>query len=128
MADGDTPLDADEKLVRDWMLGLLRFAVTHEPADQAAALALACEIDSRHGWGGFTFFQRTGAAICRAILVRDREGNRILAEHLRRVEYLRLRQAFAAAVGIELPSSLTKARLRNQRFGLRDWRRLPGLR
>lgn len=121
MADGDTSLDPHEKLVRDWTLSLLRFAVTHEPADQAAALALASELDSRHGHGKLTFFQRTSATVCHAILVRDREGERTLAQHIRRIDHPRLKRAFAAAVRIDDTTPISKGKYPTHRI----WRRAP---
>jgi len=41
--------DSDDwrhRKVQNWLLLLLRFAVTREPSDQSAALAMADELDS----------------------------------------------------------------------------------
>ena len=38
--------DWRDRKIREWLLLLLRFAVTQEPTDQGAALAVADELDS----------------------------------------------------------------------------------
>jgi hypothetical protein len=38
--------DRHDRMLREWLLLLLRFAVTREPPDQSAALAMADELDS----------------------------------------------------------------------------------
>src|SRR5712671_6688521 len=48
--------------IREWLLLLLRFAITHDPGDQAAVLSVASEIDSlglqRRQWRRASFAGR----------------------------------------------------------------------
>ena len=56
--------------LQEWLLLLLRYAVTREPSDRSAALAMADELDSLGGqWrpGAPRFFLKTGAEVCSAI-------------------------------------------------------------
>jgi hypothetical protein len=125
LAGTDLP-DLGERKLRDWILSLLRFAITQMPEDQAEALALASELDTRGKPGNSTFFQRTSVAVCHAIVVRDENGRRVLGQYISRIEEPRLRSAFAAAIGpdaISLPHHRKKAR-RSLRVPM-QWRGLP---
>jgi hypothetical protein len=88
--------------VREWLLALLRFAITLEPADRSAVMSFANEMDlgplepPRSSAG---FFLRETAKICSAIVAVDGPKRAsVLKGHIARIEHLRLRQAFAAAV------------------------------
>ena len=93
---------AREKWVRDWLLAILRFAVTLEQADRAVVLAIAKEMD-RRGVGvastAFAFFARTSNELCDAIADRD-DPKRVatLRRHLGRIDDRRLRRALEAAI------------------------------
>jgi hypothetical protein len=94
--------------LREWLLHLLRFAVTRDLSDQAAVLALADEIDSAGIGLGVTwrptaprFFLRTSEEVCEAILAGDADGNAVLRKHATRIDDRRLRSAFEAAVGLQ---------------------------
>jgi hypothetical protein len=91
--------------IREWLLLLLRFAITRDPSDQAAVLFVANEIDSlgpRRTQSAPSFFRRTSSEVCEAILTRDDPSRRaILTKHLARIDDLRLRRAFQAAIGLE---------------------------
>src|SRR6266508_2011765 len=95
--------DWRERKVREWLLLLLRFAVTREPSDRSAALAMAEELDSlgvRWRPAGPSFFLRTSDEVCEAIrAVGDGHNNAVLRRHVGRIEDPRLRRAFQAAVG-----------------------------
>ena len=126
LASTESP-DLHDRQLRDWMLCLLRFAITQAPEDQARALALAAELDMQGGPGTLTFFQRTSVAVYHAIVVRDETGKRILKQYISRIEEPRLRNAFAAATGIEAfvsghPRKKANDRFRSplQRKGLRN--------
>jgi hypothetical protein len=60
------------KTLRAWQLAILRFAVTLVNADRLTVLAIASEIDRpgprQDGTPGFSFFRRTSAELCAAIL------------------------------------------------------------
>jgi hypothetical protein len=98
--------DWRERRIREWLLLLLRFAVTRESSDRTAALAMADELDSLGGdWRPQAprFFFKTTSAVCRAIVeVGDgpNNTNAVLRNHASRIEDPRLREAFRAAVGL----------------------------
>ena len=96
--------DWRDRKVREWLLVLLRFAVTREPADQSAALAVADELDSLGVRGkrmAPSFFLRTSKEVCEAIRAAgDGRDNAVLRRHVARIDDPRLRRAFQAAVGL----------------------------
>jgi hypothetical protein len=96
--------DWPERMVREWLLLLLRFAVTLEPSDRSAALAMADQLDSLGmQWrpAAPRFFQRTSEEVCQAILMAGaRHNNLVLQRHIARIGDPRLRRAFQAAVGL----------------------------
>jgi hypothetical protein len=92
--------------VREWLLLLLRFAITREPNDQSAVLVISDELDSL-GAGRWrpaapSFFVRTSNEVCKAILaVGDGHNNVVLRRQIARIDDPRLRGAFQAAVGLQ---------------------------
>jgi len=94
--------------IRDWLLAILRFAVTLEPADRAAILAIAQQMD-RLGSGGaqssFAFFVRASTEICDGIVV-PKSADKITAlhGHLEKIEDDRLRRALEAILEIQRPA------------------------
>jgi hypothetical protein len=91
------------KKVRDWLLAILRFAVTLRDEDRSAVLVAAEEIDrlgkSSEDQSVFKFFRNTSIEICSAILEKQNSrGSAVLRLHLNRIEDCRLRRAFAAAI------------------------------
>jgi len=91
------------KRVEDWLLALLRFAVTLHDADRSAVLAIAEEIDKFGKHAGdrssFNFFRSTSTELCIAILDKQNsKGRTILRLHLNRIDDSRLRRAFEAAI------------------------------
>jgi hypothetical protein len=102
---------------------LLRFAVTRDPEDAAAIAAVANDLDSlgleREG-STPTFFRRTSAEVCNAIIQpRDPRGIATLKRHLARIDEMRLRRAFQAAVDLKESRLSRKNRLRDLWEGLR---------
>jgi hypothetical protein len=101
-------MQESEAKVRGWLLAILRYAVTLEQTDRAAAAAIAQNLDgaeSGHGQTGFRFFTKTNSEFCDAIADRDTpQAANALEGHLRRIEDLRLRRALEAAIG-EAPAS-----------------------
>jgi hypothetical protein len=115
--DAGRPRDWCARQIREWLLLILRFAITREAADQSAALAIAGGIDSlalEQGWPAPSFFRRTTSEICAAIIAPHDPGrNAILARHLARIEDPRLRRAFRAAFDLDarpLPSQADNRR------------------
>jgi hypothetical protein len=122
--------DWHERKIREWLLLLLRFAVTHEQSDQCAVLAMAEELDSIGrccGSGGPTFFRRTSQQLCRAILAAgDGPIEPVLRKHIARIHLPRLRRAFEAALGVESPAQSSASSERRKRRKDQDfWRGLP---
>jgi len=80
--------DWRDRKVREWLLLLLRFAVTRELSDQSAALTSADELDSlgvRWRSTAPNFFLRTSHEVCEAILmVGDEHSNTQAAVDLQR--------------------------------------------
>ncbi|NGX96412.1 MAG: hypothetical protein G4V63_14680 [Candidatus Afipia apatlaquensis] len=93
--------ERNEKLVRSWLLALLRFAVTLDNNDRLAVHAIATEIDGRDKRStGFSFFRKTSVELCNAIASPQLAASpAILQRHLDRMGSGRLKQAFVATVG-----------------------------
>lgn len=96
--------DRQDRILREWLLLLLRFAVTHEPSDQSTALAIAEELDAlgvRWKSAAPRFFVRTTNEVCEAIVgVNDDRRDAVLRKHLARIDNPRLKLAFRSAVGL----------------------------
>lgn len=93
--------DGQGRKVREWLLLLLRFAVTRDANDQLAVIGCAAELDSAGArWAdGPSFFVRTSREVCQAIAMEnDPHSLGVLTKHSRRIEDPRLRRAFQAAV------------------------------
>jgi hypothetical protein len=102
-ADGAAQLqDWRANQVREWLLLLLRFAIMRDPRDEVAALIIAKEIDSlgrQLGRSAPTFFRRSSSQIRKAVAaLGNSEREAILKQHIARIDHLRLRSAFQAAV------------------------------
>jgi hypothetical protein len=65
------PEDWCVRLVREWLLLLLRFAITRDPKDEAAALIMARELDClgrQPERSAPTFFRRSSRDLCGAVI------------------------------------------------------------
>jgi hypothetical protein len=91
--------------LREWLLLLLRFAITHEPSDRSTVLSIAYELDAarrRSGPSTLRFFVRTSGEVCDAILRPGEErAAAVLGTHIARIDDRRLKAAFAAAVNLQ---------------------------
>jgi hypothetical protein len=103
-----------DRIVRAWLLALLRFAVTRDTDDRLAVLAAASEIDrlsaSQGGRYNFRFFHRTSAGLCGAITEPHPDNIAVLRRHLDRMTDERMRRAFAAAVELDQAREPAKRR------------------
>jgi hypothetical protein len=94
--------DWNARTVRAWQLAILRFAVTLDNADRLAVMAIANEIDRlgpRHdGKPDFSFFRRTSAELCGAILQPNELTAALLRQYLARIDDDRLKRIFAATI------------------------------
>ena len=102
------------RTLRAWQLAILRFAVTLDNADRLAVMAIANEIDrlgvQHDGKPDFSFFRRTSAELCAAIVRPDEPGSALLRQYLARIDDDRLRRVFAATIETDQPkvSSISK--------------------
>ena len=89
--------------VQEWLLLLLRFAITRQQSDRSAALAMADELDSLGACRPHAprFFLRTSEGVCEAVLWNGGHDNAVLLTHVSRIDHPRLRAAFRAAVGLQ---------------------------
>jgi hypothetical protein len=117
------PQDWAARQVREWLLLLLRFAITSDPKDKSATLALADEIDARGvEWrpSAPSFFRRTTNDVCKAIAaLDDPKRTAILKRHLARIDNPALRRAFRAAVNFDEQTAPSKGKPRDLWLGLR---------
>ena len=115
------------RTLRAWQLAILRFAVTLDNADRLAVMAIANEIDRlgvQHGGKpDFSFFRRSSAELCAAILRPNELTTTLLRQYLARIDDDRLKRIFAATIETDQPkvSSISK-RFKHDR-GL--WSGLP---
>ena len=95
------------KTLRAWQLAILRFAVTLDNADRLAVMAIAGEIDRlgvQHGGKpDFSFFRRTSAELCAAILRPNELTTALLRQYLARIDDDRLKRVFAATIDADQP-------------------------
>jgi hypothetical protein len=91
--------------VQDWLLAIVRFAITLAPADRQTVLVIAQEMDGLGflpGRSSFSYFVRTSTDVCRAIADRDDpRRTAILRRHLATIGDRRLRRTTAAAIDLE---------------------------
>jgi hypothetical protein len=105
MQDNPAPnalVGEQSRQVRDWVLAILHFALTLDPADRAAAMAKAADMD-RLGSGKspsqFTYFVRTSVEFCNCIVDRRIiDKAKVLRGHLRKIDDDRLRRLLRAAL------------------------------
>jgi hypothetical protein len=113
------PHDWRDRKVREWLLLLLRFAITRKPSDQSAVLAAADELDNvalRWRPTAPRFFVRTSHEVCHAILaIDDMQDNTVLRNHVARIDDPRLRRAFQAAVGLQPAAEQQSAKRRRSK-------------
>jgi hypothetical protein len=95
-------------------LAILRFAVTLDDADRLAVTAIASEIDrlgpQHDSKPDFSFFRRSSAELCAAILTPTELSPTVLRHYLARIDDDRLKHVFAATIEADQPklSSITK--------------------
>jgi hypothetical protein len=94
------------KMIQDWLLAVLRFAVTRNQVDQSAVMMTARMMDGAgrsSSSAGFAFFSRISCELCAAIADEGRP-NRVetLRRHIARIDNPRLRLAFKTV--IDLPT------------------------
>jgi len=120
-------VEPHEGLLRAWHLAILRFALTRDNADRLGILAIANEIDRlgrvRDVGLGFSFFRKTSAELCAAMLRRQEGDDVVLNRYLAEVDDTRLHRALAAA--LEVPQRQPNLGRKRVRPNLDLWRGLP---
>jgi hypothetical protein len=113
-------LESHAKTLRAWQLAILRFAVTLDNTDRLAVLMIAAEIDApgsrqHNNKPEFSFFRKTSAELCAAILQPDELTSRVVQQYLARIDDSRFKRAFAAVMENDQPkaSSINKPARRN---------------
>jgi hypothetical protein len=80
MHDSAAEAECSTKKIRDWLLALLRYAVTLHDADKSAVLLIAVEIDKlgslAEDRSAFKFFRRTSTDLCSAIMDKQNSKRR----------------------------------------------------
>jgi hypothetical protein len=88
--------------IREWLLGILRFAVTLEQCDRAAVMCLAAEMDRLGAstiQSGFSYFTRTSTKLCDSIAAKhDFDKLAELCLHIEKIDDRRLRRALEGAL------------------------------
>jgi len=117
--------NASAAKVSEWLLAVLRFAVTLQPADRVAVMAMAQEIDrAGNPRVAFSFFAKTSAELCHAIMGEDGPAARaVLRAHLARIDDPRLRRAFEAAIARDWSPARSPSAKKFDRAEL--WKGLP---
>jgi hypothetical protein len=102
-------MERHAKTLWAWQLAILRFAVTLDNADRLAVLMIAAELD---GVGPkpdnkpeFSFFRKTSAELCAAILRPNEMTSSLLRQYLARIDDDRLKRIFAAAIETDQPKA-----------------------
>ncbi|HEY1541733.1 MAG TPA: hypothetical protein VGG01_04945 [Xanthobacteraceae bacterium] len=94
-----------ERKLHDWLLAVVRFAVTLEAVDRRAVLARACELDalgSVRGHVTFSYFARTSTLVCGALVESaypDRDAT--LHRFVDAISKRRLREVFVTALALD---------------------------
>ena len=119
--------DWHARTLRAWQLAILRFAVTLDNADRLAVMAIASEIDrldpQHDGKPDFSFFRRTSAELCAAILQPSELTAKLLRQYLWRIDDDRLRRVFAATIEAGQPKLSPVGKSLKHDNGL--WKGLP---
>ena len=95
------------KTLRAWQLAILRFAVTLDNADRLTVMAIAGDIDKlgpeHNSKPDFSFFRKTSAELCAAILRPNELTSTVLRQHLAQIDEDRLKHVFAATIEANQP-------------------------
>jgi hypothetical protein len=102
-------MERHAKTLRAWQLAILRFVVTLDNADRLAVLMIAAELDGvgpkPDNKSEFSFFRKTSAELCAAILRPNEMTSSLLRQYLARIDDDRLKRIFAAAIETDQPKA-----------------------
>jgi hypothetical protein len=112
MSSNVPDMERHAKTLRAWQLAILRFAVTLDNADRLAVLMIAAELDGpgpkRDNTPEFSFFRKTSADLCAAILRPNELTSSVLRQYLARIDDDRLRRVFTAVMETDKPKASSK--------------------
>ena len=98
----DPSVIEESRRIREWLLGILRFAVTLEQCDRAAVMCLAAEMDrlgASTTQSGFSYFTRTSTKLCDCIAAKhDFDKLTELWLQIEKINDRRLRRALEGAL------------------------------
>lgn len=102
MAQATADRERRSRTIRNWLLAILRFAVTRDSIDRMRVLEMAQKIDQQNFVSGkttFSFFVRASAEICNAIVAtQNPKRQTILLRYFNWIDDRRLRVVLEAAV------------------------------
>jgi hypothetical protein len=115
----DSSAIEESRRIREWLLGILRFAVTLEPSDRAVVMGLAVEMDrlgSDESQSRFSYFTRTSTKLCDCITAKhDFDKLAELCLHIEKIDDRRLRRALEGALFAKRNKS-TRSRQPNREY------------
>jgi hypothetical protein len=101
-SNSDSSAIEETRRIREWLLGILRFAVTREECDRTALMFLAVEMDrlgASRTKSGFSYFNRTCTKLCDCVAARHDAGKLTeLSLHIKKIEDAPLCQALRGAL------------------------------
>jgi hypothetical protein len=103
MTSDVVPDEDEDQRLQQWLLLLLRFAITRRPIDRVAVIAMSQELDSIGGRPPATprFFVKSANEVCQAISANNGIEDAVLRKHIARIAHPRLARAFRAAIQTE---------------------------
>jgi hypothetical protein len=104
MAGKATQTEWRSERIRNWLLAILRFAVTQDDPDRMCVLEMARKLDRQEPDGdpSFSFFARTSVEICNAIVANDDARRQaVLNRHFNAIDDHRLWNALKAATELQ---------------------------
>lgn len=113
--------------VREWLLAVLRVALTYDETDKASVLRMAEGLDETgSAASAFAFFRRTSIELCAAIGdTKDPTSIAVFRRHLERIDDPRIKRAFSTAVEFAQPPRPTLHASAADQHARRDlWRGL----
>lgn len=118
MSDSSGPFGWHHQMLQNWLLLILKFAITREDADRAAILDQATALDSldqNQPERSFCYFVQTSRALCDAVQQNETQASRLrLLQHAARIDNPRLKQAFLGAIGLNEQSRHKRSSARQQ--------------
>ena len=105
--------DVASEQLENWLLALLRYAITRYETDRVAVESLARSMDSlgsRFDQPAFDFFTRNSKRLCAAIATGDAAGQAEIEQLLTRIESPKLRRAFEAVLDVRREAAKAQGR------------------